>query len=167
MAKAALWKKDFTLVDAMVSVEPVGLDASLIELVPRINDVGFVLVRGEDSSLCGIVTSADLGVSFADLAKPFFLLGEVEKRLRYVLNRELLLNWRLREIPRLTVRSRAQRISRLVRFTASLRTRRIGCSHWWLIAAFFATNWATSRTFGTTSCTSVQTLSMRARYALW
>lgn len=86
MAKAALRIRDFTLQDATVGAVTVGMNDSVIDLVPAIIDRGFVFVVGDDKALCGIVTTADLSGQFATLAKPFFLLGEVERRLRHILD---------------------------------------------------------------------------------
>jgi len=49
-------------------------------------DASFVFVRALDRQICGIVTTADLSVEFASLAKPFFLLAEVERRLRRIVD---------------------------------------------------------------------------------
>lgn len=86
MAKAALRKPDFSLADATIQATTVKLDDNLITLVPTIVEQGFVFVIAEDKALCGIVTTADLGDQFATLAKPFFLLGEVERRLRHIID---------------------------------------------------------------------------------
>lgn len=66
----------------IVVTEPVAYDTDLLHLVPRIVDAGFVFVRGSDQRITGIVTTADLSQEFVDLARPFFLLGEIERRCR-------------------------------------------------------------------------------------
>ena len=70
---------------ATIPVSPVQLDADLIALIPAIVEHGFVFVLGTDRRVAGIVTTADLGQQFASLARPFLLLGEIERRLRHVL----------------------------------------------------------------------------------
>lgn len=57
-------------------------DASLLAHVSEIYKVGFVLVRGSDGAITGIVTTADLTLQFANMATPTALIAEVERRLR-------------------------------------------------------------------------------------
>jgi hypothetical protein len=56
--------------------------------IPRIVDAGFVFVQASasDRQITGIVTTADLSNQFAVLAKPFFLLAEIERRLRRIVD---------------------------------------------------------------------------------
>jgi len=61
-----------------VSVAPTD---DLLPLLPRIAEAGFVFVR-EHNYLVGVITATDVTEEFADLAGPFFLLGEIERRLR-------------------------------------------------------------------------------------
>ena len=50
-------------------------------------DASFVFVQGPDRTISGIVTTADLSEEFASLARPFFLVAEVERRLRRLIDR--------------------------------------------------------------------------------
>ncbi|MBT2452727.1 CBS domain-containing protein [Streptomyces sp. ISL-43] len=50
---------------------------------------GYLLVRGEDGSLSGIVTQAHVVDRFESAARPFFLLGEIESLLRRWLGAKL------------------------------------------------------------------------------
>jgi CBS domain-containing protein len=59
----------------------------LLPTLPLIRRHEFVLVRGLDGTVNGIVTAADLADQFAVVAKPFFTLGEIERRLRRCLGR--------------------------------------------------------------------------------
>jgi CBS domain-containing protein len=86
MARAAIRERDFTLSDAVVQARPVEPDDDLIALIPTIVELGFVFVVGNDRTLVGIVTTADLSSQFGTLAKPFLLIGEIERRLRHVLS---------------------------------------------------------------------------------
>jgi restriction system protein len=72
--------------DATVPAEEVEFDQDLLPLLPRVADAGYVLVRGRDRKLSGIITAADVTVEFDALASPFFLLGEIERRLRVVID---------------------------------------------------------------------------------
>jgi CBS-domain-containing membrane protein len=86
MARAAIREPDFTLRHATVATTPVAPTADLIGLIPTIIEQGFVFVTQSDHTLGGIVTTADLSMRFGTLAKPFMLLGEIERRLRHVLS---------------------------------------------------------------------------------
>ncbi|NEC87844.1 CBS domain-containing protein [Streptomyces sp. SID12501] len=61
--------------------------AYLLPVVPMIQAYGFVLVRSAAGSVTGIVTTADLADQFVAIARPFFVLGEIERRLRRCLSR--------------------------------------------------------------------------------
>lgn len=70
--------------DATVAAEEVRLEDDLLPLLPRVAAAGYVLVRAVDNTLSGIITAADVTEEFDALASPFFLLGEIERRLRLV-----------------------------------------------------------------------------------
>lgn len=61
--------------------EIVDYEAPLLPEIPRITSNGYVLVS-RLKRVCGIVTTSDLSDEFSRLAKPFLLLGEIERRLR-------------------------------------------------------------------------------------
>ncbi|MFI7058830.1 CBS domain-containing protein [Streptosporangium canum] len=65
----------------------VKLNDDLLKKIPMIYDAGFALVREQSDEICGIVTTADLTEQFRLLAEPFFLVGEIEKRLRRCIGR--------------------------------------------------------------------------------
>jgi restriction system protein len=86
IAQAKIRKPDADLRDAMFTPEVVGLYDDLLARIPLIVDASFAFVRASDRQICGIVTTADLSDEFATLAKPFFLLAEVERRLRRIVD---------------------------------------------------------------------------------
>ncbi|MFP8884978.1 CBS domain-containing protein [Streptomyces mangrovi] len=55
-------------------------------LLDTIREYGYVLVRENDGTVTGIVTAADITERFDDTARPFFLVGEIEHRLRRCLS---------------------------------------------------------------------------------
>jgi len=57
-------------------------DASLFQAIPIIIELQYVLVRGSDRKITGIVTTSDLSGEFRRLAEPYLLLGEIENQLR-------------------------------------------------------------------------------------
>jgi len=88
MGHAHAANKQQTLDNAMdCDPEVVGVNDDLLEVTPRILERGYALVRDVDGSYCGIVTADDLARQFAVMAGPFFLVGEIERRLRRLLNK--------------------------------------------------------------------------------
>lgn len=67
--------------------EIVNASAHLLPVLPLISTHEFVLVLSADHRVNGIVTSADLAGQFGTVARPFFTLGEIERRLRRCLGR--------------------------------------------------------------------------------
>jgi CBS domain-containing protein len=55
---------------------------SIFDAIPIIVSHQYVLVRGEDSRITGIITASDLSEQFRLLAEPFLLLGEIENFIR-------------------------------------------------------------------------------------
>ena len=54
----------------------------LFNAIGGIAEHGYVLVRGSDNTITGIVTSGDISDQFMQLAGPFLLIGEIEGHLR-------------------------------------------------------------------------------------
>jgi CBS domain-containing protein len=63
-------------------VQTVNTWDSLLATLPIIVGCDFVLVRNQPGQICGIVTTADLAVQFGGVARPYFMIGEIERRLR-------------------------------------------------------------------------------------
>ncbi|MEV4251835.1 CBS domain-containing protein [Spirillospora sp. NPDC049652] len=83
IGRAQIARSNATLTDATVPASVVEYHEPLLEQIGQIYTRGFVFVRSQDKSgLCGIVTAADLTSQFDDLARPFVLLEEIERRLR-------------------------------------------------------------------------------------
>lgn len=61
-------------------------DASLFSAINIIAEHQYVLVRGHDQKITGIVTASDLNLQFQQLAEPFLLLGEIENHVRRVIS---------------------------------------------------------------------------------
>lgn len=57
-------------------------DESLFSAIPAIVQNQYVLIRGADNRITGIVTSSDLSLQFQQLSEPFLLLGEIENHVR-------------------------------------------------------------------------------------
>lgn len=91
IAQAKIRKPNAGLRDAIFSPEIVGIHDDLLARIPMIVDAGFVFVQALDRQISGIVNTSDLSLEFATLAKPFFLLAEVERRLRRLIDRHFAL----------------------------------------------------------------------------
>jgi predicted transcriptional regulator len=63
----------------------VGLDDPLLPILGTVAEANFVFVRGADQTLAGIITAADITLEFRSFAGPYLLMGEVERRLRRIL----------------------------------------------------------------------------------
>ena len=68
-------------------VEVVPYDRDLFDVLPVLQQRGFVLVRNENREIAGIVTTADVAQRYGDMATPFFQLGELDQTLRLILSR--------------------------------------------------------------------------------
>lgn len=101
-----------TLTTAMVtdSIPVAEVHQHLLVHLPSITSHGYLLVRANDGAFCGIVTAADVTTRFEGMARPFFLVGDIEARLRKclaVLDKETVAavqqkNWKTGRIADLT-----------------------------------------------------------------
>lgn len=64
----------------------IGSDASLFTAIPLIVEHEYVLVRGPDKRIVGIITTNDLSLQFLKLTEPFLLLGEIENHIRRIIS---------------------------------------------------------------------------------
>lgn len=69
----------------MDSHQEIRSDASMFQAIPIIIQHQYVLIRGGDNRITGIVTASDLSLQFQQLAEPFLLLGEIENHIRRIL----------------------------------------------------------------------------------
>lgn len=84
---AALGRTITTVNDCMVKAEEVSWDTPVLDAINMVVSAEFVLVRGKDKSLQGIITAADLSLLFRALSEPFLLLGQVENMVRLLVAR--------------------------------------------------------------------------------
>ncbi len=85
-SRMVLGKKLTHVRDAMDVHQEIRSDASMFQAIPTIVQHGYVLIRGGDTKLSGIVTASDLSMQFQQLAEPFLLLGEIENHIRGILD---------------------------------------------------------------------------------
>ena len=78
------------------SVQVIDGRRPLFEAVDIIAEQGYVLVRGQDNSITGIVTASDLNNQLLQLTEAFLLVGEIESHVRCIIHckftREEILN---------------------------------------------------------------------------
>jgi len=72
--------------ELMEQHQEIRFDASLFSAISIIAEHQYVLVRGRDQKISGIVTACDLSLQFQLLAEPFLLLGEIENHVRRVIS---------------------------------------------------------------------------------
>lgn len=58
---------------------------SLFAIIADIVQYQYVLIRGNDNKIKGIVTTSDLSLQFGQLAEPFLLIGEIEQHIRMLI----------------------------------------------------------------------------------
>lgn len=86
IGRARMHDADVTLQGATLRPVVVGIDDEVLPHVPDISLKGYVVVRDVDQKLCGIVTTTDISEQFRELAGPFLLVGDVERRLRRLIS---------------------------------------------------------------------------------
>lgn len=74
--------------ECMETVREIPASTPLFNAIGGIAEHGYVLVRGEDNLITGIVTSGDISDQFMQLAGPFLLIGEIEGHLRRLAHRK-------------------------------------------------------------------------------
>jgi CBS domain-containing protein len=84
-SRLALGRTSDVVRELMDDSHEIRADASLFQAIPIIVEHQYVLVRGSDNKISGIVTATDLSLQFGRLAEPFLLLGEIENHIRRIL----------------------------------------------------------------------------------
>jgi len=74
--------------DAMDVVQTVSAEASMFQVaeILAINEVVLVQASATDNKIVGIVTTADMAKQFGKLGEPFLLIGEIENRVRVLID---------------------------------------------------------------------------------
>ena len=80
--RLALGKDGAHVRDLMDQPQEIKADSSIFQAIPVIVQHQYVLVRGHDTRITGIVTASDLSLQFQQLAEPFLLLSEIENHIR-------------------------------------------------------------------------------------
>ncbi len=85
-ARLSLGRECHFVRDCMDPAEEIPATAPLFEAIARIAEHGYVLIRGNDHRITGIVTATDLSLQFMQLAGPFLFVGEIEGHLRQLIH---------------------------------------------------------------------------------
>ena len=73
--------------ECMDPAQDISIAAPLFNAIEDISEHGYVLVRGKDLKITGIVTASDVVNQFRQLAGPFLAIGEIEGHLRRLIHR--------------------------------------------------------------------------------
>lgn len=73
--------------DFMEQHQEVRHDASIFQVIPVVVANEYVLVRGRDNTIAGIITASDLSLQFLQLSEPFLLLSEIENQIRQAISK--------------------------------------------------------------------------------
>ena len=84
--RLALGGKPATARGCMEAHHEVSHTSSLFAVIGTIVENEYVLVRGAEASITGIVTTADLSMQFRELGEPFLLLSEIENHIRALIS---------------------------------------------------------------------------------
>jgi len=84
--RIALGKGGDHVRDVMDVHQEIRADVSMFQAISIVGQFGYVLVRGSQNNITGIVTASDLNLQFQQLAEPFLLLGEIENHIRGLLD---------------------------------------------------------------------------------
>ena len=85
-ARLALGRRCEIVRQCMDSACELSATVPLFDSIAIIAEHGYVLVRGGDNRIAGIVTSSDLSFQFMQLAGPFLFVGEIEGHLRHLIH---------------------------------------------------------------------------------
>ena len=90
-SRLAMGKNCLAARELMEQHQEIRSDASLFSAISIIAEHQYVLVRGHDQNIAGIVTASDLNLQFQQMAEPFLLLGEIENHVRRVISQRFTL----------------------------------------------------------------------------
>ena len=74
--------------ECMEKAHEISIETTFAEATHTIWKYDYVLVRGVDRRITGILTAADLALQFEELAHPFLLIGEIEHHLRHLVRNQ-------------------------------------------------------------------------------
>ena len=87
-ARLSLGQECRDVKDCMLPAQEVPSTTPLFDAIGTIVEFGYVLVRGSDNKITGIVTASDLSEQFVSMAGPFLFIGQIEGYLRQLIHRK-------------------------------------------------------------------------------
>lgn len=75
--------------DAIVDAHAVSYTDHLIDVLSDLERFGFVLVKDQTNQIAGIITVADVAAEYGATARPFLLIGDLDRQLRWVISEGL------------------------------------------------------------------------------
>ncbi|MGW3977174.1 restriction system modified-DNA reader domain-containing protein [Streptomyces mirabilis] len=85
IARARHANVDASFAQAIFAPREVRYDHDLIDVIPALEELDFVLVRDQHGRTAGIVTAADIAQAYGEMASHFFVIGELDRRLRRII----------------------------------------------------------------------------------
>ena len=85
-ARLSLGRECLHVRDCIDPAKELPVTTPLFDAIATIAEHGYVLVRGSDNKITGIVTATDLSLQFMQLAGPFLFIGEIEGHLRHLIH---------------------------------------------------------------------------------
>ncbi|MEV7851051.1 CBS domain-containing protein [Streptomyces sp. NPDC088183] len=74
---------------AIVRAHAVSYADHLIDVLPYLEQFGFLLVKDQTNRIAGIITVADVAAEYGATARPFLLIGDLDRQLRRVISKGL------------------------------------------------------------------------------
>ncbi|MEV8036456.1 CBS domain-containing protein [Streptomyces sp. NPDC086182] len=74
---------------AIVKAHAVSYSDHLIDVLPYLEQFGFLLVKNQTNQIAGIITVADMAAEYGATARPFLLIGDLDRQLRRVISKGL------------------------------------------------------------------------------
>ncbi|MGW3392012.1 restriction system modified-DNA reader domain-containing protein [Streptomyces cinereoruber] len=75
--------------EAIVAAHAVSYAEHLIDVLPDLERFGFLLVKDQTNQIAGIITVADVAAEYGATARPFLLIGDLDRQLRRVISEGL------------------------------------------------------------------------------
>lgn len=86
IAQFSFGRSDTRVLDCKRGHETAQLDQDLFSVLPRVTAARCAFVQDETGSYCGIITARDVVGFLGSILEPFYVIGEIERRIRRHLN---------------------------------------------------------------------------------
>ncbi|MET8753429.1 CBS domain-containing protein [Streptomyces sp. NPDC004667] len=89
IARARYTDSEAPFSEAIVGAHAVSYADHLIDVLPDLERFGFLLVKDQTNQIAGIITVADVAAEYGATARPFLLIGDLDRQLRRVISEGL------------------------------------------------------------------------------